>query len=68
MACVECIGPVSPCVADGCPVCCACGRQLVFDEVECVPGLWAPDIGCNGKVCGWWPCECEEEEVADDGP
>lgn len=16
--------------------------------------------GCNGEVCGWWPCQCEE--------
>lgn len=64
MACAECRGPAAPCIVDRCAACCACGRQLVFDEVEDVEGLGGPEIakGCSGKVCGWWPCECETKE------
>lgn len=60
-------GSVGHCIQDECVACCACGRVLLAnraDELEVREELWKPEgsvvvDGCQGTVCGWWPCQCE---------
>lgn len=61
-------GSVGRCIRDECAACCDCGRQLRVERedglsggtelVEAFGPEGATDVGCNGDVCGWWPCEC----------